>query len=231
MFEPIPQTLALLSNFIGLGFFLGLFYEPLRILRLLNPLRGSPRRHLLTAAEDVVFLSLSAVVSYAYALQWGNGEFRYYFVLVELLGAVVYFCSIGKIIAVFSNAIIRAMKWVVRQIWRFLFKPLLSLFHKLAKLIRKVFVKNAIIVSKHLKSRRDLLYNNYNAKLNARKAVRAQKTTIKLHKTVQDAQQTSEGTPRHVGHIIKASVKRTADTSVIRHNNISGNVHSGNIMD
>jgi hypothetical protein len=172
MFEPISRSLSLLSSFAVLGFFLGAFYEIIRIIRLFK------RQSVLAVGiTDFVFMSAAALVVFAYSMELGGGSFRWYYVFGCVFGAAVYFLTLGRLISLASGFIVRCVKRTAAFIIRRIIKPvwrktcefthvLTVKFGKISNLLGK-HIRNS---SKHLKSRAQILYNKNIKKRSARKA-------------------------------------------------------------
>jgi hypothetical protein len=165
MYEQISETLNLLANFAVIGFFLALFYEPLRISR-----KFGEQNAIVIGIEDVIFLAFAAIVMFAYSLELGGGTFRWYFVAGGLIGAAVYFFSLGMLISFFSGWIVRGIlavwHWIVK-----LLKKIVNIisvpFTKLYGIIKKKYVMFYNNRKKRLQSRREMRYNKVNVSGNA----------------------------------------------------------------
>ena len=95
-----------------------------------------------------------------------GGQLRFFIVLGELLGGVIYYFTIGSLVMKISKLIIRAVKAVFRFIYRVLIRPVLILLVWLGRKIRKFLSKLMIPFKKfgtkvkfRLKQRQVLLYN------------------------------------------------------------------------
>jgi len=175
MFEPISANLSLLSSFTVLGFFLAAFYEIIRIIRLFKL-----QSNLIVGITDFLFLSLAAVVTFAYSIELGNGRFRWFYILGLVFGAAVYFLTVGRVISLASNFIVKCVKRFLAIILKYILVPIWGLIIILSKktcaLLRFFALKivnvynfthkRVINSSKHLKSKVKVLYNKKTARNN-----------------------------------------------------------------
>ncbi|MCL2072087.1 MAG: spore cortex biosynthesis protein YabQ [Oscillospiraceae bacterium] len=176
MYNPISQNLYELMMFAILGFALGVLYEPLRISRLFI------KTGAITAGiQDFLFLSLCGVTVFAYSLEFGEGYFRYYYLIGIAFGAAVYFQTAGRLISfitkTFANAIKAAAKYIARSTYRILIKPLWNLLIKFAQKLNANFVKINKITKKHsidLKNAVKIRYNSTQLKKRKNKGAKSQ---------------------------------------------------------
>lgn len=134
-----------LMPFLGLGFFLGFFYDIISVFRY-----AFCRFKTLIFVFDFLFCILTAVISYLLFLGTTNGVIRIYLVLAEITGAAVYFFTVGRIISRMVRRIAKAFS----QLFRFLFAPFMFLKKKSQILIKKTkafLLKNMKIIQNKLK--------------------------------------------------------------------------------
>jgi len=173
MFEPISKSLSLLSYFALIGFFLGIFYEVIRIIRLFK------RQSVLAVGlTDFLFLSAAGLILFAYSMELGSGTFRWYFVFGAMFGAAVYFLTVGRLVSLASGFIVRCVKKFAAFVFKRIIVPigrktcdiihvLTTIFGKFYNLLSK-HIRNS---SKHLKSKAKLLYNKNIKRRTARKGL------------------------------------------------------------
>ncbi|MCL1789348.1 MAG: spore cortex biosynthesis protein YabQ [Oscillospiraceae bacterium] len=162
MFEPISQSLYEIMMFAILGFLLASLYEPLRFSRLFIKTGA-----LLAGIEDFIFLSGAGLIVFAYSLEFGEGYFRYFYLIGIAFGAAVYFQTVGRLIffitKTFANAIKAAVKYIARLIQRVFILPLWRLLVKFAQKTSSKSAKIHKIVKKiglGLKNTVRIKYNN-----------------------------------------------------------------------
>jgi hypothetical protein len=172
MFEPISASLSQLSSFAVLGFFLAAFYEIIRIIRLFKK-----QSDLLVGITDFLFLSLAGLITFAYSMELGNGWFRWFYIAGVIFGGTVYFLTVGRLVSLASNFIVKLVKRVFRFVVKciimvFLFVKkhiLIPIWKKLCKISQffkskignsYVFLRKSTLNSiNHLKSRVKIVYN------------------------------------------------------------------------
>lgn len=160
MIEVNTQTLVFLQS-LAIGFALGMFYDVFRILRVAAP-HGSAA----VFAEDFLFFLVCAVLTFLFALSAVNGHLRIFLVLGELLGAVIYFFSLGVLVMRVSKTVIGWLKALLRFLYRLLLRPFVRLFawilHKARKMQASVARRAKKIEANakySLKQRSVLVYN------------------------------------------------------------------------
>jgi hypothetical protein len=161
MFEPISRSLSQLASFAVLGFFFGIFYEAVRIIRLFKK-----QSDLAVSITDFLFLSAAGLVTFAYSMELGNGHFRWFYVAGIVFGGTVYFLTVGRLVSLASNLIVRCVKTFLGLARRYVFAPL---YKKLCKFIQflkskigNIYVflrKKALNSTNHLKNRIKVVYN------------------------------------------------------------------------
>jgi hypothetical protein len=197
MFEPISASLSQLSSFAVLGFFLAVFYEIIRIIRLFKK-----QSDLFVSVTDFLFLSLAGLITFAYSMELGSGRFRWFYIAGVIFGGTVYFLTIGRAVSLASNFIVKCIKraaaFVVKcakVIFIFSMKhilvPLSKIICKFIQFSREkigyiyVFLrKRALNSIKHLKSRAKVVYNKRTTKTTTNAGVHRNvvKGTIKSKK-------------------------------------------------
>ena len=101
---PLSRQLQSLFPFLGLGFFLGLLYDVLRILRL-----SLSRSKRLLFWFDLFFVLLSALFTFCFSLSVYYGELHLYMLLAELLGFFVFYCTFDGF---FRQTAAKAARWL-----------------------------------------------------------------------------------------------------------------------
>ncbi|MBD5117467.1 MAG: hypothetical protein HDT48_08235 [Ruminococcaceae bacterium] len=162
MFENIDSTFYQALCFLAAGAAFGLCYELLRFIRMLF------RHHAVVVfIEDTLFFTVCGFVSFIIALWVGIGYFRIYYIAFEVLGASLYFLTVGRLL----NSVLRhAVKGLKRCLYAFYKKigpRLAALFVPYAGKIKAWFsniaenlIKPLFNRKKHLKSTEEMLYNN-----------------------------------------------------------------------
>lgn len=76
-----------------LGIFLGIFYDIFRIIRLLI----SPK-NLSVFIQDIVYFLVSGFLTFLFLLVFNYGESRFYILVGETLGWILYHISLGDLV-------------------------------------------------------------------------------------------------------------------------------------
>lgn len=160
MIEVNTQTLVFLQS-LALGFALGLLYDVFRIFRL--AIRHSSA---ILFLEDMAYFITCAVLTFLFALSAVNGHVRVFLVLGELLGATVYYFSLGVLVMSVSKKMICFVKALLYLLYRVFLRPILRLIsfilRKFGKIAEKIAVQEKKVCAKAkygLKQRSILVYN------------------------------------------------------------------------
>lgn len=154
------QLFVFLTSML-IGAALGLLYDVFRISRVafFTP-------SVVIFAEDVLFFAICGVVTFLFGLTVIDGALRVFLIIGELLGAVLYYCTLGKLVMGVSKKIIEAIKAVLRFIARWVLRPVWLLFYHITAIILRPFTFLSRILRKklqnikfRLKVRRKVLYN------------------------------------------------------------------------
>lgn len=143
MFENISSTLQQCGVFFIAGVIMGLFYEVFRTLRI------AVRHHAVVVfIEDILFFSLCGAASFIIALTVGIGYFRIYYAVFEVLGAGIYFLTLGRLINMLLKKIIKWVKRFFYAVYKKISPKVEKVFVNCAKKSKEAFVKIAEIVPK-----------------------------------------------------------------------------------
>ena len=143
----------------GLG--LAVLYDCFRILR--TTVTGGTGH---SSIQDFFFMLFCGLVTYLLALATDFGYVRFYLVACEVIGACVYFLTVGAVTHRIARWLHRIYLWILRQLHRFLVRPIRFCWKKLVAAGAKIGkcveknVKNRAKKRKNpLKSRIGLVYN------------------------------------------------------------------------
>ncbi|MDR1753818.1 MAG: spore cortex biosynthesis protein YabQ [Eubacterium sp.] len=154
MYESVAENFGLLSSFAIVGFVLGLIYEVFRILRVFLP-----HSSLAVGLEDFLFFCFAGLITFAYSMELGTGEFRAIFIFAEIIGASAYFVSFGALISFLINKFANALRRLSRKIWNKILTPAFKFIYKIYIKIFKIIVVLYNYSKRHLKLRLKMLYN------------------------------------------------------------------------
>ena len=119
------------------GVLLALFYDVFRISRaLLHPRRRS------VFLQDLLFFSVSAVVTFLVSLATNSGILRFYLLAGEGLGMCAYFLTLGEITIRLASLLLRILR-AVDTFWkRRIFSPVCQFFTRIFKQVGQKIQKS-----------------------------------------------------------------------------------------
>ena len=135
---------------LAVGFAMGVVYEAFRLIRLI-----SPKGKILCFVCDVLFMSLAALVSFVLTVVINTGIVRWYILLGEIVGFLIYMRTIGRV----SGAVFRLIRRVIAGALRVIFTPFRLLGRLCVKIFSKLNKKIKKIIKSLLKNRKRILYN------------------------------------------------------------------------
>ena len=144
-YDFIQQSNSFLLSFL-LGVSLWLFYEIFKLFRALFNIRG-----LMLFIFDLLFMIISSITTYFFALAFLNGSVRVFIVFGISLSFFITHFTIGKyfdkllikLICVFKkffNKIINLFKKIIKKLLKILYNILYNMFEKICKFVS--FFKN-----------------------------------------------------------------------------------------
>lgn len=156
------QTMVFLQSLL-MGAVLGAIYDMFRIFRIAIPLPAGA-----IVVEDVLYFGFCGFLSFFFAMTVNYGQVRFFILLGEVLGFVLYYFTLGALIMKCAEKIIAFIRWVCRTVWKYLLRPIVRLCCWIGKKIGKIFgkvgqtaKKAAQKQRKHLKTGQVLLYNYF----------------------------------------------------------------------
>lgn len=171
-FTPSEQAVFFLYSVL-LGAGLGVVFDCFRAARILVP-----HTAFLVAVEDILFAFLWAVALMVFSVEVCRGETRFYYMVGNVLGFVVYMLTVGKVVVKVFHAIAKAVYAILHFFWRIFIRPVQKVVVSICQIIQAVFVRNHSKLKDfikrtklHLKDRQKMLYNRHknNKKQNIRK--------------------------------------------------------------
>lgn len=151
-----PAILFGISLLWGAG--LGMLWDLFRIFRL-----GFPTGRVSAFVEDVAYAVLAALATLLFFYLFTSGAFRFFVLVGELLGFVVYYFTIGRLVYQIFIVLIRFLKKLIGWITWPLRKLILFLAKKITPILRKAGRFQKKFTKKHKFSLPFLhgsLYNN-----------------------------------------------------------------------
>ena len=141
-----------------LGALLGILYDVFRITRLAFVIPS-----LLVLLEDLAFFLLSSILLFNYLLQFSHGQIRYFILAGVVLGWILYYCSVGRIVMGVASRFIH----VIKQVLRVLCAPFVWIGKKMGEFVNLLLKSLEHLTSKlkiNLKLRILMMYNRKNKK-------------------------------------------------------------------
>ncbi len=139
------QVLTTLYSLI-LGAALGVVYDVFRVLRLVGF-----KAKIIVFFQDVLFFAIATLSLFSFYMQFTDGKFRIYVFLFVVLGFVLYFLTVGRLLFFAIKKIYffitSIFKWIYKKIvfpiFRTLFLPIITFLRKKYQKIVK-FLKNLL---------------------------------------------------------------------------------------
>lgn len=182
-FFSVHEELTLFGLSCLFGALLGVVYDIFRTARVLVPHRGW-----MVFAEDAVFLGFYGIFLSAFASAASRGELRFYFVIGNTAGFILYLATVGSVVigamkklCYLLKKIIRIALWPLRTLYVFISKKAAVKFVGYSEFIVNFIKKCRILL---LKSPH-LLYNKKESKKKRNVTNRAQKVKAGKKRSVQ----------------------------------------------
>ena len=148
------------------GVFIGIFYDVFRAIRLIIN-----HNTFFVVIEDVIFLGCYAVFLSAFASVMARGELRFYFIIGNAIGFIIYFFTIGSVI-------IRSLK----KLFDFIFTPIKSLYVIFFNKAKAKFVGSSKLSVKYIKKIKILLPNKPDMMYNIRESNKRKNVNVVAQK-------------------------------------------------
>lgn len=163
-FFSVSEELRLFGISCLFGAVIGVVYDIFRTLRLIVP-----HNSFLVAAEDILFLALYGVFIAAFSAAAARGELRFYFVIGNLIGFVLYLVTVGSVVIRTLRKLFTAMG----AVFRFVLRPFKTCYVFVRKKATEKFVGNSKLIVKPVKKMKRVLLNKtkmmYNKKENKKR--------------------------------------------------------------
>ena len=150
-----------------MGAVFGAVYDLFRIFRIAVPLPAG-----VIVAEDVIYFAFCGFMSFFLAMTVNFGQIRFFILLGELLGFLLYYLTLGVLVMKCAQQIIAFIRWIFQVLWKLILRPVVRLLMWIGKKVAKIFgklgknAKKAVQKNrKHLQTRRILLYNYFKNRL------------------------------------------------------------------
>jgi len=130
--EPLPMQLYDFLFFFGFGFLDGLLFK---IIEFFRKLFGNGKRAVLI--QDLFFSVLSTVLMFSFLLVYANGVVRVNLIMASILGAMVFFLTVGKPV----GKLLDTFAAFFRKAVSVLFAPLRLIFKKAGSFSKTAFAR------------------------------------------------------------------------------------------
>lgn len=147
-FFSVSEELTLFGISCLFGLLIGVCYDFFRAVRLIFP-----HNFFLIMLEDILFLAGYAVFLSAFSSAAARGELRFYYVVGNFIGFVVYLVTVGSVVAGTVKKVFYALKKVISII----FLPLRSSFVFLRRKVSAKFVGSSKVLVNYIKKSKMLL--------------------------------------------------------------------------
>jgi len=144
------------------GAVVALIFDAFRISRI-----AIPTASMVVFFEDLLFFVICAVATFLLLLSATEGQVRFFLLIGEGIGALLYTLTVGQLVMAVSKSIIGFIKAVLRSIVRFILRPLWFILYHIVGFLLSPFYFVAGITKKYmqklrfrLKVRRILVYNH-----------------------------------------------------------------------
>ena len=169
------QTMIFLRS-LAIGAVLGVVYDLFRIFRM--TVRCGK---VSIFVQDCVYYFFCGLVTFSFMLSASAGQIRFFILLGELLGAVLYLTTLGVLVIKVSGSVIRFVRWLLGWVYKLTLQPVFrflgwifgifggwfgALFGLLGKSQKKV-TKSMNLCLKHQAS---MMYNLINSRFKKRQA-------------------------------------------------------------
>jgi len=166
----LAEQTTIFLQAVLLGFVYGILYDAFRITRI-----AVPTARWVVFTQDILFFFICAVSTFFFLMRTMDGQVRFFVLLGVILGMIIYFYSLSILVMGVSTAIIRAIKAVLRFIYRWVMMPIWRLIYSFVVLIMRPIrflgarIEKTVQRCKYsLKVRRKMLYNQFSSKLTAK---------------------------------------------------------------
>ncbi len=134
------------------GFGLAALYDCFRVARTTFSGRGGT-----SGVLDFFYLLFCGLVTYLLALAVDFGRVRFFLLACEVIGACVYFMTVGVVTDRAARLLHRAFVWLRRQLRRFLWRPAAACLRRAGRAFAAAGRQGKSFLEKRAKKRKNLL--------------------------------------------------------------------------
>ncbi len=167
MFQTNAEFLSVIGQFAVIGFFLGIFYDIIRLFRIVFGMGK-----VFTFITDVLAMLLSGLVLIFFGVDTPTGKLRLLYILAAAFGMVLYLITIGKITVYPARLAGKLIGFIKSLFGKYIIRPICKFFSFIKQKLTAFFVelqqKNKNYQEKlriGLKKTPSVLYNSNNNKM------------------------------------------------------------------
>ncbi len=167
MFQTNAEFLSVIGHFAVIGFFLGIIYDLVRIVRIIFS-----TGKIIGFVTDFFTMLFSGLVLALFAIDTPTGKLRLIYIIAAVFGMTLYLITIGKITVYPARFAGKLVGFIKRLLRKYIIKPMYNCFGFLKQKSTALFVelqqKNRKYKEKlrfGLKKTPSLLYNKNNNKM------------------------------------------------------------------
>ncbi len=123
MFQTNAEILSVIGHFAVIGFFLGVFYDIIRIIRIIL---GTGK--VFTVVTDIIAMLISGLVLIFFGVDTPTGKLRLIYILAAVFGMTVYLITIGKITVYPARLAGKLVKFIKSLLIKYIIKPICNFF-------------------------------------------------------------------------------------------------------
>lgn len=161
------EQIRIFFNAFIIGILIGFILDLFKFLRITINFKDS-----LIVIQDFLFFFISGLVSMFYIVFFGDGKIRFYIILAQIIGFLVYHFMISHFILKIYILILNRLRGLFKIISIKIIRPIVFLFVKINFITKKPIlsgekkIKKIIKINKfNLKRHRIMLYNLINKKM------------------------------------------------------------------
>ena len=144
MYFSLQQQLLATVQALGLGVVVGIAFELVRVWRRLCPSAVAE------FVRDFLFVTGAVLLSSWFYIRFAQGQLRWFYLLAELAGAVLFHKLIGRFCYEPLGKLMQYLSGLLRQLFFYLVAPIVFLFKFSCGIIYNIFKKLFIFIKKYI---------------------------------------------------------------------------------
>ena len=90
-------------------------------------------------AEDVIYFVFCSFMSFFLTMTVNFGQVRFFILLGELLGFLLYYLTLGTLVMKCAQRLIACIRWIFRALWKLLLRPVVLLIRWIGRKVGRLF--------------------------------------------------------------------------------------------